>query len=238
MVKIAICDDSHIELNNMLNLIDEYKSIKSASCTVKSFSSGFELISALENGEQFNLYFLDIIMPTVSGIDTAREIRMHDKNACIVFASSSPEFALDGYSVRAMNYIIKPISRKALFPLLDEIFELLDVQQEQYVVIKGIDGINRIFLSNLIYVEVQNRNIHYHLSSGRIIKSSELFSTVCENLLQHSNFIKPHRSYIVNMMYIDNITLKDIILNNGVQIPIARGNSRDVKLEYWTYQTS
>lgn len=111
MLQIAICDDNIDELSNMVQLINQYRTSRNFSCEYAVFPNGFELISTLEKGKLFDIYCLDIIMPGFTGIDVAKEIRCFDKNAPIIFFTSSPDFALESYSVKAINYILKPISK-------------------------------------------------------------------------------------------------------------------------------
>src|SRR5690554_5850644 len=99
MLHIAVCDDNVDDLSNMTEKIDLYRTSRHLNCEYAVFSNGLDLISALEKGEQFDIYCLDIMMPGFTGIDAAREIRSFDKRASIIFFTSSPEFALEGYSV-------------------------------------------------------------------------------------------------------------------------------------------
>lgn len=118
MLQIAVCDDNIDELSNMVQLINQYRLSKNINLDYAAFSNGFELVSALEKGKRFDIYCLDIIMPGYTGIDVANEIRSFDKNAPILFFTSSSEFALESYSVKAINYVLKPISKEKLSSLL------------------------------------------------------------------------------------------------------------------------
>ncbi len=130
MLQLAICDDNIDELSNMVQLINQYRSSKNLDCEYAVFSNGFELVSALEKGKRFDIYCLDIIMPGFTGIDVAKEIRTYDKTAPILFFTSSPEFALESYSVKAINYVLKPISKDMLFITLDEVLEHIKVEEK------------------------------------------------------------------------------------------------------------
>ncbi|WP_306472654.1 LytR/AlgR family response regulator transcription factor [Acetivibrio thermocellus] len=105
-------------------------------------SSGFELTSALDKGKQFDIYCLDIMMPGFTGIDLANEIRGSDKTAPILFFTSSAEFALESYSVRAADYVLKPVSKEKLFLTFDELLEQIEAQKkENTIIVKSCDGI-------------------------------------------------------------------------------------------------
>ncbi len=237
MIQIAVCDDKIDELSNMVQLINQYRSSKNLNCEYTIFPNGFEMVSAIEKGKRFDIYCLDIIMPGFTGIDVAKEIRAFDKNAPIMFFTSSPEFALESYSVKAMNYVLKPISKEKLFFTFDDILERMKIEENNDVVIvKSNEGIQKILISNLVFVEVIGRNVLYHLRSGKVIECTEPFSSVCENLLKYGCFIKPHRSYLVNMQYVDTIENHQVTLQTLSSIPVAQGKAREIKQQYLAYQ--
>lgn len=176
-------------------------------------------------------------MPGFTGIEVAKEIRNYDKTAPILFFTSSPEFALESYSVKAINYVLKPITKEKIFFTFDDILERIKVEKdEDAIIVKSTEGIQRILISNLVFAEAMGRNVLYHLISGKIIECTENFSTVCDSLLKYGHFIKTHRSYIVNMQYVDTIENHQITLQNQSTVPIAQSKAREIKQEYLAYQ--
>ena len=237
MLHIAVCDDNINELSNIVRLINLYRTSRNFNCEYAVFTNGFELISTIEKGKLFDIYCLDIIMPGFSGIDVAKEIRVFDKTAPILFFTSSPEFALESYSVKAINYVLKPISKEKLFFTFDDMLEQIKVENnEGTIVVKSNEGIQKILISNLTFVEVIGRNVLYHLHSGKVIKCTEPFSSVCDTLLKYGCFIKPHRSYLVNMQYVDTIENHQITLQTLSSVPIAQGKAKEIKQQYLSYQ--
>ncbi len=237
MLQIAVCDDNIDDLSNMVQLINLYRISKNFCCEYAVFPNGLELISVLEKGKRFDIYFLDIIMPGFMGIDVAKEIRVFDKTAPIIFFTSSPEFALDSYSVKAINYVLKPISKEKLFFTFDEVLEQIKAEKDKdAIIVKSNEGIQKILISNLVFAEVIGRNVLYHLHSGKVIECTEPFSSVCHNLLKYRCFIKPHRSYLVNMQYVDTIENHQITLQTISSVPIAQGKAREIKQQYLNYQ--
>jgi len=237
MLQIAVCDDNINDLSNMVQLIDLYRSSKNLNCEYAVFPNGFDLISALGKGKRFDIYCLDIIMPAFTGIEVAKEIRVFDKTAPILFFTTSTEFALESYSVKAVNYVLKPISKEKFFITFDEMLERIKVEKEDNaIIVKSNEGIQRILISNLLFAEVIGRKVFYHLLSGKIIECTESFSNVCDNLLKYKHFIKTHRSYILNMQYIDAIDDNKVILQTFSSVPIAQGKAREIKQQYLAYQ--
>jgi DNA-binding LytR/AlgR family response regulator len=154
-----------------------------------------------------------------------------------LFLSASPEFALESYAVRAVNYVLKPISSDKLFSILDELVEQIEAEKnEDAIIVKSTEGIQKILISSLVFVEVIGRNVLYHLLSGRVIECIESFSSACDSLLKFNCFIKPHRSYLVNMQYIEAIHHNQITLRTLSTIPIVQGKTKDIKAQYLAYQ--
>ncbi len=237
MLQLAVCDDNIDELSNMVQLINLYRASKNFSCEYAVFPNGFELVSALEKGKRFDIYCLDIIMPGFTGIDVAKEIRGFDKTAPILFFTSSPEFALESYSVKAINYVLKPISKEKLFFTFDEMLEQIRVEKdEDAIIVKSNEGIQKILISNLTFAEVIGRNVFYHLHSGKVIECAEPFSSVCDTLLKYRCFMKPHRSYLVNMQYVDTIENHQVTLQTLSSVPVAQGKAKEIKEQYLAYQ--
>lgn len=237
MLQIAVCDDNIDDLSNIAQLINLYRFSKHIDFEYAVFPNGFDLISALEKGKRFDIYCLDIILPGFTGIDVAKEIRFFDKAAPILFFTSSSEFALESYSVKAINYILKPITKEKLFFTFDEMLEQIKADKNNNaIVVKSNEGIQKILISNLVFVEVMGRNVLYHLLSGKAIKCTEPFSSACDALLKYGCFVKPHRSYLVNMKYVDTIENHQIVLQNLSSVPIAQGKTKEIKQQYLKYQ--
>lgn len=232
-MKIAICDDDRDELFQIHELLEHYASERQTSLIVKEYSSSFELASA---NETFHLYLLDVLMPVLNGIDLAKEIRLSDGAADIIFLTSSPEFAVESYTVKASNYLLKPVQKDTLFHALDDIFAKQISDAKSSIIIKTTSGVHKIHLTSLIYVEAVNRKVIYYLNNGEHIMSTERFSSVCDSLLKHSEFMLPHRSYLVNMNYIRTISTADMFLQNGKCIPLAQRRISEIKKLYLAFQ--
>lgn len=234
-MKIAICDDDNAELQHILNLLSTYQKEHNRKLIYKGFTSSFELASTASQ-EQYDMYLLDVIMPILSGMELAKEIRSFDKAADILFLTSSPEFAVESYTVKASNYLLKPIVRETLFPALDDVLEKKGLEQEKSIVVKSVIGVRRILLCNLVCVEAFNRKIIYYLRNGEQLECSDRFSTICDVLLKYPEFILPHRSFLVNMNFIRTISSLDIQLQNGKILPLAQRRLTEIRKCYLAFQ--
>lgn len=186
-MKIALCDDDEKELSNIRSLLDSYQKTHNIPFTYQEYHSSCEL--ALQaSKEQFDIYLLDILMPHMTGMQLAREIRTFDHAADIIFLTTSSDFAVESYTVKATNYLMKPVSSNAFFAAMDDILRAKTQEQGHFLVLKSRIGVHKVPLSELIYVEAQNRKVIYYTSGREQIVCTELFSSVCDSLLQHREF--------------------------------------------------
>lgn len=237
MLKIAICDDNIADLTNMCEIIDLYRTLQRDKHAIKytAFHSAVDLIAAMENGEEYDLVFLDILMPLLNGMDAAKEIRQFNSSIVIIFLTSSPEFAVESYLVDAYYYALKPIWKDKLFILLDKVISKLDNYEGNSLLIKSKTGLTRIYINKLEFSEIIGRTIVYHLTDGSRIEASGSMTDLGKKLLDYSCFIKVHRSYIINLDYISNLNSKVITMRSLSLVPVAKVNYQTVKSAYIEY---
>lgn len=219
-MRIAICDDDSQELNRVSSCIELYREERSKAITYKAFQSAVELLSDMSSS-QYDLLFLDILMPGINGMTAARELRTFDEGVKIIFLTSSPEFAVESYAVKAYDYILKPVSRDRLNALLDSI--LAEAQEPlDGLTVKTRMGMARILYSRLSFVEVMNKKLYFNMTDGSIREVTSPLADFEEQLLLRPEFVKVHRSYIVNLWYVIELDAKELITASGKHIPISR----------------
>lgn len=202
MIKIAFCDDDMEVLHQMNELLDRYRVERNEDITYAAFQSPFELLTEIEKGIRPDILFLDVVMPGQNGMDVAKEIRQYDTNMKIIFLTSSPEFAVESYSVGAYFYQLKPIWEESFFWLMDAVL---------------------------------GRKLLFHLGNGAVLESAGSLDDLAGQLMQYSNFFRPHRSFLVNMEYIQNISSRSIKMVNDAEIPIPHGKCSEIKNTYMEY---
>lgn len=235
MLEIAICDDDQKELSNLVTMLNAYQSVNQADFSYKTFTNPLELLCAIENHVHFDLILLDVVMPTLSGIDSAKEIRQYDSNTRIIFLTASSDFAVESYAVGAYFYALKPILQEDFFALLTKVVNEICREKQESLTVKCKTGFTRILLAELMYCEVINKTIFYHLSTGTTLEGSSSISDLEKQLLHYPAFIKPHRSYIVNMDFIKAFTSKEIILDSNDMIPLPKSKYNEMKQKYLAF---
>lgn len=230
-MKIALCDDSHAFLFDAQELIRKWPN-RPEKTTVALFCDADALIEA-HRTTPFDVILLDVVMPLLNGIQAAAEIRRQDKTVKIVFLSSSPEFAVDSYTVKADNYLLKPVNKQRLFECLDEINGELQ-QASRTITVRSSAAVHRIRLSDIEYLESQGKLVLFSLSGGQAVYGTDPLYAYEELLLQEDSFFKCHRSYLVSLYKIRTFTPKEITMRSGSRIPISRSCQKAFETAYFT----
>jgi len=220
MLRLAICDDDMQELSRISSLLHRYRAEKDVVFKYDSFFSAIELLDAMKRLE-YHILLLDVFMPGISGIQAAREIRSFDDSIKIIFLTSSSEFAVESYAVNAHYYLLKPGKEEVLFPILDRIFQ--DAQRgEEALHIQSPSGYMRLPYSRIEFLEVLSKKLLFHLSDGSVKEFSGSLAEYEGRFLSRHEFVKVHRSYIVNMEYIRQLQQKMLVTCAGQAVPVSR----------------
>lgn len=239
MIRIAICDDCLTEMLKVEELLNEYKANNSAiDFTIDSYPMSIELAREIEAGKSWDIYFLDLLMPQKSGIDLGRIIRQHNENAAIVFETSTKDYAMEAFEIKAARYIMKPINKKEVFEALEHCIKMLTPDKEETFTIKSVDGLKAIPTNMISFIECAKRRAYFHLTQGQVIESTLLrgsFEEAIDELLKRDNFIQIHKSYVVNMISVEGIKNECAVMNSGEEIRITKKNVAAFKKKYLEY---
>ena len=180
-----------------------------------------------------DIIFLDILMPLQDGISVAKELRLAESSAKIVFLTTSIEFALDGYSVKASDYLVKPVTYERMKVVLSELTAAV-LEEPKSISAKLAGGYRKLFLKDIEYVEANNKKVIFFMVSGERISSTEPLY-YWENTLQLSDgFFKSHRSYLVNLKNVDYFDFFTIHMHSKKILPIARGYGKEFETSYFS----
>lgn len=171
--------------------------------------------------ERFTLYLLDVLMPGMTGMDAAREIRSFDAAADIIFLTTSPGFAYESYGVRAAEYLLKPINAKLLYPVLDKLY-LREQKPQDGLTVKSNGMLVRLPFSQLSYVEVNGKHLFFNMADGTVHEVAAAMREYEGALLARPEFMRVHRSYIVNMLQAEKLSPAGVITFSGHNVPVSR----------------
>ena len=230
-MRIAICDDE----KNIRELIGDKVIKQYPEVETVSFSSGEEL---LLSDKSIDILFLDIQMSGRNGMDTARELRIKDKNVILIFVTAVEEYVFQAFDVGAFHYIVKPIDDVKFVDVLHRAVDEWNSQnsntkesEERYLIINSGGVHTKVIFDDIVYAEVFNRKIVIHKLDDTIEyygKMSDLES------LAGDGFFRPHRAYLINFKYVEKYDASTIYLEKG-SVLMAKQNYPEFVKKYMKY---
>lgn len=208
MLRIAICDDDRLHSSTLHTLLLTYCEQHSIAAQIMIFHSGFDLLSTVDDQGPFDLYFLDILMPGMTGIDVGHKIRQEDTSSLIIYLTSSAEYAVESYMIRAFHYLIKPFDLQLLTSVLNQAFDALLPKKDQFILVKTQESIVKLPLDQILYAELYNQSVRYCLLDGSFLNTLSLhesFLSTTAPLTKYTHFVRCGASFVVNLKQVSSI---------------------------------
>ncbi len=228
-MRIAIVDDIASERESLHRRLDSQLARLTLHAEIVGFGSGAGFLSAAAK-ERFDLAFLDIYMGNEDGMDTARKLRCFDADCLLVFTTASTDHALDGFRVRAVQYLVKPYSDGELAALFDEIVKRLP-SPDKYIEVNAAGGTVRLRFAEILYAEHYRHQIYIYTVDGQKTVTRQTFHEFTEGL-SDSRFFLCSRGIIVNLEHAEDFDGTDFILKDGKRLPVSRGLSKAARLAF------
>ncbi len=235
-MRIAYCEDEAAQAGLVRSMIEQWADRRQAPVEVALFESAEEFL--FKNEEfSYDAVFLDIAMRQMNGVELARAIRKKDKNLPVAFLTADESFAIEGYEVRAVRYLLKPIAAEKLECLLDELLaEREDSAREKLcITIAQNSATKRIVEEDIRYAEVLGHYTRLYMADAQTIRVKESLAAVAERLHRKELFVKCHRSFVVNLAYVEKITRTDCILTDNTVLPVSRSAYRQLNERFIQY---
>ena len=219
MINIAICDNEAEQVAYIRQLVDKWVKNESQTARISGFESAEAFLFAYEEDKATDILLLDIQMNGKTGMELARKLRRDNERVQIIFITGYSDFMADGYDVQALHYLIKPVKEEKFFAVLNMAAERIKTEP-RVITFPKPGGAVKIKAEDIIYVEIQSHTCVLQLKTGS--ESFRMRLNDMEKLLGEG-FFKCHRSYIVNMKYVNRVTRSCMMLVNGQEIPLSRG---------------
>lgn len=211
---IAICDDEPLFCEQLKEHIYSYSNKYNLDTVVEIFNNGKQLL----NNAHFDIIFLDYQMPGINGLQTARELRKNNIQCTIIFLTSFPEIVYETFQFDTFRFLIKPLNTNKLYEALDSYRKKIDTY---YPISVNSNGTAlKISTKDIIYIEADGKNSIIRLLNQSIHCPKTLAKVY--SLLPTNCFFKPHRSFVVNFLYIDSYNKNHIKFTNGEYAKISR----------------
>lgn len=224
MYRIVICEDDITQIAFLRECI--LKSLEGISSQIElfEFNSGEELLET--NLEGIDIFFLDIKMLQLTGMDVAKIIRETNDTSEIIFITSIVDYIQEGYKVRAYRYLLKPIDfgdlNESILSCMSDIIK----KRENFMLIENKGIINKILINSIMYIEVRKKVLTIHTKNDTYYTKNSMDKIELE--LEKYNFFRCHKSYLINLEYIQFIC-KNTVVINGKDIPVSKYRMADLK---------
>lgn len=230
MVKIAIVEDSLSDANRMQEYLERWRASEGEEIQVSIYQRAWDFLSSF-NG-QFDIIFLDIMLPDKNGVDTAKCIRKVDESVIIVFTTNMKQYAINGYEVNALDFVLKPIRYNRFVLLMKKCVSRIqrDANRIQFRVPGTTYSID---VDDIVFVESNGHSVIYNLRNGQTIKKRATLGEV-EKQLPVEQFARCSVSFLINLKYVDSIEGEFVIVND-TKLKLTRSKNREFRKAFVGY---
>ncbi len=226
MFRIAICEDEKVILDFESSLVKVWGAERACQMELDTYVSAEQFLFESEDKPLYDVLIFDIQMKGMNGMELAKTLRARGADSSIIFVTGIPDYAIEGYEVGAVRYILKPVKAEVLNGLLDTIYSERKKKAEDFFVLGQGADLERIPFEKIIYIEARG---HYVYMKGagfeREWKSSFSEAT---GAFDKKTFFCLRRGLLVNLKHVSKITRTDCVLDDGEQLPVARGVYKDL----------
>ena len=216
-MRMAFCDDEPLCLAQVMEIAEEYvRDHPDKRLSLHPFAHTEDLLDEAERTGGFDIYVLDVVMPGMNGILLGRKLRDAGYNGKIIYLTSSEEYSLDAFRVRALNYITKPITKEAFYEAVNEALDLIYVKQERSIVVKTKERSVKLTFDSILYVETAKRVVIYHLAGGKSAESLSMrsgFQESIADLLSDKRFALCGASAAVNLDHVTEVESEAVVFD-------------------------
>lgn len=234
MLRIAICDDEQFYREKMRMLLERYFKKCGLPYEILTFTSGEDFLKQCENRVKYDIVFMDISMEKLDGMQTAQQIRAFHSDTDIVFVTAFLDYALEGYKVNAVRYILKDTLDGAVVECMDAILRKKKASQVSF---SFMEGEKKLYTDNILYVESRkHKSVFFYLETEIVhYQIYDKLDTIEEKLSGYG-FLRIHKSYLVNLKHIRKISNYAVMLDTGEELPVPRLRYQAVKEAFVEYK--
>mgnify|MGYP000124401329 CR=1 FL=1 len=217
MIRIAIVEDEDYYVSQLTGYLKEYQKSERTEFDITVYRDGDAITS--EYKAQFDMTLMDIQMKFVDGMTAAEEIRKMDSEVVIIFITNMTQYAIRGYEVAALDYVLKPVSYFAFHEKLKRAVSKIKKRKSTYTTLNAKGGIMRVDVADIYYVESSGHTLIYYTSGGDYFISGTMKAV--EEELSGLGFSRGNKCYLINLEHVDGIQDKCAVVK-GEKLQISR----------------
>lgn len=220
MLRIAVVEDDQNYAMQIVGYLERFAGENQSDIRIQRFQDGMEI--AEDYKPVYDIIFLDIEMPLLDGMSTAERIRQQDPDVLMIFITNLAQYAIRGYGVNALDYVLKPVNYAAFAMKLQKACRILSKRETRYVILTDEQEIRKVPVSNIRYIEVADHQLIYHTVEGDFYEFGTLRKLESE---LGDSFARCNHCYLVNLAYVDG-TKEDCILVGKDTLKISRAKKK------------
>ena len=224
MLRVAVVDDEQTEREHLSALLKKYGEAKNETFDIKSFANGILFLADYQR-DSFDLIFMDVDMPYMDGIEAAHRLRKIDTSVVLIFVTNIARYAIRGYEVDALDYLLKPLTYQAFSLKLPKAVSICKRNSTNIITVKTRNSQAIFPISSLIYIESNGHHITYHTEQGDFPAYGTMKDAAVQ--LPEEMFFRVNSGYIVNLGYVSGYDGSVIFLNGRGQIEVSRARKKD-----------
>lgn len=231
MIRIAIVEDEELYVSTLLKYLKEYEKTTGEDLDITIYRDGDEITS--EYKAQFDIILMDIEMKFVDGMTAAEEIRKQDSEVIIIFITNMTQYAIRGYEVDALDYVLKPVSYFSFSQKLSRAISRMRKRKGRQITVPVKGGVKRMETSDIYYIESEGHNLIYHTRTEDVVSAATMKSA--EEMLAGMNFSRGNKCYLINLEHVEGVKDKYAVLKMG-QLLLSRPRIRQFMQDltkYW-----
>lgn len=221
MVRIALVEDDASYRDELTEYLKKYEQESSERFHITVFSDGDEIVENYK--ADYDIILMDIEMTFMDGMTAAEHIRESDSEVVIIFITNMPQFVMKGYTVDALDYVLKPVSYFAFSQRIDRALTRMRKRTRKFITVSVKGGIQKLDVAQLTYVEVQDHDLVYHTENESILSKGSL--TEVEEALGFDHFFRCNKCYLINLDYVESVQNNDILVGK-VWIQVSRSRKK------------
>ncbi len=226
MFRVAICEDEKVILDFESSLVNEWAAGAGCPLELDTYISSEQFLFESEEKAPYDLLIFDIQMKNMNGMELAKKLRERGCDSVIIFVTGVPDYAIEGYEVGAVRYILKPVRPELLKELLDNVWKERQKKTEDFFVLGQGADLEKISFEKIIYIEARG---HYVFMKGLDFER-EWKAGFAETAaaFEGKGFFCLRRGLLVNLAHVERITRTDCVMEGGESLPVARGLYKDL----------
>ncbi|MCD8125926.1 MAG: LytTR family DNA-binding domain-containing protein [Clostridiales bacterium] len=222
MIRIALVDDELEQLEQFHQYLTQYAEERQLEVEAVDFPDGDEFLERYQT--PFDIVLMDVQMRFLDGMTTAERLREIDPAVILIFITNMPQYAIRGYAVDALDYVLKPVSYFAFAQRLDRAIQRLGRRERHYITLQVRGGMQKLDVMQIYYVESQKHDLLFHTSGGVYTTRGTMKSA--ETLLADYPFFRCNKCYLVNLEHVDSIRENEAMVE-GTPLVVSRGRRND-----------